>query len=332
MRRSLRGCLLPLLPLLASCARPTAEVPAPVAAPPERGVLVISNANSPFWDAVDAGCQAGAQEFGLPARLERNDGTVPGQIRLLEQALASHAQLAGVAVSVLRPDAPGILQAMQQLRAAGLPVITVDSDCQPDARQAFVGTNNVAAGKALGAKLATLKPAGGKVCVFVGDPSAQNARDRQDGFFQGAGSKFTVAEVYKDDTDPTKARTNVESALVAHPDATVFLGLWSYNGPAIAEAVQNAGKAAQVTVAAFDAEPNLLPLLEQGQVAAALVQQPYEMGRQAVGVLKALSSNDQALLQQLTKDGVADTGMQVVTPETFAEFQKYLTEKGLKSS
>ncbi len=309
------------------------EGSAPVPAPAAKSVLFISNANSPFWDAVDAGLKAGSQEFGVPARLERNSGGDAGQIRLLEQALTIKDQLIGVAVSALKPDADGILQAMKKLRDAGLVVVTVDSDCKGEFRDAFVGTNNLEAGKALGKKAAELKPEGATLCVFVGDPSSQNAKDRLEGFKAGAGAGFEVTEVYKDDVDPAKARTNVESALVAHPGATMLLGLWSYNGPAIAEVVENAGKAKAVTVVAFDAEPNLLPLIEQGKIAATLVQKPYEMGRQGVQLIKALAAKDEATRKTLLGDGdKVDTGMLVVTPGTYAEFKKDLDAKGLKSS
>ncbi|MCC7490887.1 MAG: substrate-binding domain-containing protein [Fimbriimonadaceae bacterium] len=343
-----------VLSLLAACA-PKAEPEAPVVVPtgpaPQVGaapdgaapaadpalagkkIRIISNANSPFWDAVNTGLEAGAKEGGVEAELVRNDGTVPGQIKRLEEALASKDQILGVAISVLQPDAQGILDGMKKLREAGVPVVTVDSDSQPDYREAFVGTNNVAAGKALGEKAKELLPGGAKLCMFVGDPSSQNARDRKSGFEAGAGAKFKVVELYKDDTDVNKARTNVESAMVAHADVTLLVGIWSYNGPAIAAAVStDKAQAEKITVLAFDAEPNLLPLLEAGKVRAALVQQPYEMGRQSVLLLKALATKDDATKSKMIQDGVVDTGFRVVTPETYAEFKKDLDAKGLKSS
>ncbi len=351
MRMLRYGALLVVVGLLAAgCAKqaPT-EPPEPAATPGQpaasatptaapavpagKTILFISNANSPFWDAVQTGLEAGVKECGVPARLERNDGTVAGQIRLLEQALSSRDSLLGVAISALRPDADGLLQAMQKLRDVGLPVITVDSDCGSNYRDAFVGTNNFEAGKALGQKALELKPKGAKICMFVGDLSAQNAVDRRKGFLAGAGPTFTLVESYQDETDPTKARTNAESAMVAHSECSMLVGLWSYNGPAIAEAVENATASKHITVVTFDAEPNLLPLLEQGKVAATLAQRPYEMGRQGVLLLKALATGDEAAKKQiLGDDDVVDTGMTIVTPETFKEFKQYLDEKGLKSS
>lgn len=336
------ACLaLALSAALFGCAPKSVEsaLPAPpmeLPAGPEaaRYALLISNANSPFWNAVDAGVKAAGTELGIDARLARNDGSVEGQIRLLKEALANKDKIRGVGVSVIRPDAEGVLEAMKELRDAGVPLITIDSDCAPEHRAAFVGTNNLEAGKALGRKAAELKPEGGQVCVFVGDPSAQNAIDRLTGFKDGAGDKFTVLEVYQDNTEPAKARSNVESALVAHADANVMLGLWSYNGPAIADVVSSAGKLDSVLCLTFDAEPNLLPMLEQGQVAAALVQRPYEIGKQGIEMIQALATDDAALKARLLPKGgnSVDTGMVVVTPATFAEFKKYLDEKGLQSS
>ena len=328
------GCSKPTEPL-----EPTPDEMAPAtqssgADTSGKSILFISNANSPFWNAVDVGLQAGAKEFGIDARLERNvAGSVEGQIQLLEQALAQKDELAGVAISVLRPDAEGILSLMRQLRDAGVPVITVDSDCAKDARDAFIGTNNLEAGKALGQKAAELSPDGAKCCVFVGDPSAQNAKERLDGFKQGAGDKFEVLEVYKDDVDPSIAKSNVETALTSHTETTLLVGLWSYNGPAIAEVVQEQGKGDDVMVLCFDAEPNLLPLLEQGKVKATVVQRPYEFGRLGVKLLKALCEKNEAAAQEvLNGSDVVDTGIVVVTSESYPEFKAYLDEKGLQSS
>jgi len=342
--RSRLATLLVALALLAGCAPKTEPEEAPViegteGQPPAptdgKHVLLLSNASSPFWNAVEAGMNAGAAEQGVEAKLERNnDGSVAGQIKLLEQALSDKDQVLGVAISVLQPDADGILSAMKALRDAGVPVITVDSDCVAEYRDAFVGTDNHEAGVALGKKTAELQPAGGKFCAFVGDPASQNARDRLAGFKEGAGPTFEEVEVYQDKTDPTVARQNVEAALTAHPEANVFLGIWSYNGPGIAEVVDNAKKLDSVLVVSFDAEPNLLPVLEAGKVKATLVQKPFEMGRQSVMIIKALATGDETLKTQLLPSGGdhVNTGFTLETPESFAEFKKYLDEKGLEGS
>jgi ribose transport system substrate-binding protein len=308
----------------------------PAAAPAAGGkaVLFISNAKSPFWDSVKTGIDAGSKEQGVEGRLQLNDGTVEGQIKLLEEALAKKDEYLGVAISAIRPDAEGLLSALRKLKEAGLPVVTVDSDCTADARLAFIGTNNAAAGELLGKKAAELIPGGAKFCAFVGEPGAQNAKDRIEGFKKGAGEKFQSLEVYKDDADTGKARSNVETAITSHADATMMLGIWSYNGPTIGEVVQKAGKLDKIKVITFDAEPNLLPLIENGTVAATCAQNPYEFGRLGMKLLVAYAHKDQKTIDELlngSKD-IVDVPVQIVTKDTYPAFKADLDKKGLKGS
>src|SRR5207302_1175731 len=88
----------------------------------------------------------------------------------------------------------GRRQRRRALRKPGRTVIAIDSDlgsAAEDARQAYIGTNNVKAGEEAGRAAAALRPKGGKVVTFVGTSAAANARERKQGFFRGAGPAFT---------------------------------------------------------------------------------------------------------------------------------------------
>lgn len=296
--------------------------------------LFITNANSPFWDSVEAGMKKGTAETGAQAKMQRNTaGDVAGQIDLLTQALTKKDEVLGVCVSVLEPGAQGIADAMKKLRDAGVPVITMDADGKAEARTAFIGTNNLEAGKLLGQKVKELIPGGGKYCAFVGTKSAQNARDRIAGFKQGAGDKFVEVEIYEDAVDPNKAQSNAETALTAHADASILLGLWSYNGPLLGRTVKDQKKLDKVKVICFDAEQNLLPLLADGTVTVTCVQRPYEFGRQGVALLNLLAKGDKAGADKMLggKDFI-DTGVDIVTKENYPQFKAGLDAKGLKGS
>src|SRR3954471_20560854 len=216
-------------------------------------LMFITNSNSDWWTAVEKGMMDGAEKFGARVELRRNEGQPEGQISKLEDAL-SQPDIKGVAVSVLEAESPGIADKMRELMKAGKVVITIDSDGQADARQAYIGTNNRKAGEVAGKAAAVLRPDGGKVAVFVGTASAANAIERREGFFSGAGPKFVQVEVFEDGSDRSgRAQSNVQSAISKYPDLGVFLGLWSYNAPRIAEEV---GKSPELrkksTVVTFD--------------------------------------------------------------------------------
>ena len=108
-------------------------------------IVILTNGSSPFWDACDRGLQDAGKELGVRVELVRNDATEGGQIRRLEQ-LATQDDVKGVGISVLEQDAAGVAEAMQSLRAKGVKVITIDSDGPREAREAFVGTNNLEGG------------------------------------------------------------------------------------------------------------------------------------------------------------------------------------------
>jgi ribose transport system substrate-binding protein len=308
-------------------------------------LMFITNGNSDWWNAVEKGMIDGGKEFGAQVELRRNEGQPEGQIRLLEDAL-SLPDVKGVAVSVLESQSPGIADKMRDLQKAGKVVLAIDSDGQPDARRAYIGTNNRKAGEVAGKVAATLRPKGGKVAVFVGVAAAANAIERREGFFAGAGPAFQQIEILEDANDKNRAQVNVQTAMTKYNDLGVLLGLWSYNAPRIAEeAAKSPEFRKRVTVVTFDLDEQAVDHVEQGRIDATVVQNPYEMGYQGVKLLKALVENDKKTIDQMLPGGttVIDTGVRVVVPSKnspvkgdnvidIKAMKEWLTSKGLKSS
>lgn len=351
--RGPRGLCALVLLCFAGCGESTEPAPgtAPAAGGPagaatgEPNLLFITNGNSDWWSAVEKGMQDGAAKFGAKVELRRNDGQREGQIRLLEDAI-SRTDVQGVAISVLDAETPGIADKMRDLQKAGKVVITIDSDGQPDTRKAYIGTNNRKAGEVAGKAAATLRPNGGKVAMFVGVPSAANAIERKEGFFAGAGSKFTEGEIFPDDNDLARALSNVQTAIEKYPDIGVLVGLWSYNAPRIAEEVGKFPEVRKrVTVVTFDLDEQSIEHIEQKRIDAAVCQNPYEMGYQGVRLLKAFITDDKATVSEMLPGSatVIDTGVRVIVPSKdspikgdnvidIEAMKGWLAGKGLKSS
>lgn len=306
-------------------------------------IVILTNGSSPYWDACDRGLKDAGQELGVRVELVRNDATEGGQIRRLEQ-LATQSDVKGIGVSVLESQAAGVLEQMQALREKGVKVITVDSDGPREGREAFVGTNNLEAGRELGRLAAQLRPDGGKGIAFVGFLGAQNAQERIQGFKEGMGSKIELVDSMEDAVNESKARNNVTAAIQNHPEVNILAGIWSYNAPAIADVISASGRRKDFTIVAFDAEPNAIVAMDQGMMDAMVVQNPYEMGRTGVTLLYRLITGDTAGADELLKGGdVVDTGLKVVVPDdsspvqskyrvTLEKFKAWLAEKELEGS
>jgi ribose transport system substrate-binding protein len=155
-------------------------------------------------------------------------------------------------------------------------LITFDSDADRSQRLLYSGTNNFEAGKALGERIVTLLPEGGKLAVFVGTLAADNASQRLKGIEAAiAGKQIEIVDKREDNTDRAKARSNVEDIINAHQDLSLVVGLWNYNGPAIAAAIEGLGKKGVVRAAVFDEDEPTLDAIASGTIAATVVQKPF---------------------------------------------------------
>lgn len=301
----------------------------------ELTIQIITNGISPFWDPMGVGMKKAAEEFGINAEWSGpQNSEVGAQKQMVESALAKNVD--GIALSCIEPEAS--IPIIQAVIDRGIPIITFDSDSPKSARLIYIGTNNVNAGKAAGEFAVKLLPNGGKFMGFVGNISAANARERRDGFVEASKDHgITLVDVLDDNKDPARARRNVEDTITkSGDDLQGLLGLFSYNGPAIVQAMQSQpGLRAKFKIIAFDAEPVTLEKLESGDIDGTVVQKPYDFGYLSTKFLylvnrKGLSEAKKEM--NIPADNLYDTGVEVVTPATVKAYKEGLAKLGIKSS
>jgi ribose transport system substrate-binding protein len=124
---------------------------------------------------------------------------------------------------------------------------------------------------------------------------AQNAKERLQGIKEEiAGTKIEILDTRTDDADHTRAKANAADSLVKYPEAAAFVGLWSYNGPAILNAIKEAGKIGKVKIVCFDEDDQTLAGVKAGEIVGTVVQQPYEFGYQAIKIMKQILDGDRS--------------------------------------
>lgn len=298
--------------------------------PPDnlKRIIVLTNGNAPFWDAGAAGANDAAKELnceadGFQVVVERGKFDVAEQLNKLRQ-YAGATDIVGVALSVVDAENAAIPREMARLQKAGIKVVTIDSDVNRetarDSRFAYLGTDNVVAGRELGTAAKTLLPDGGKYVTFVGVKTAANAKERIGGFAEGAGEKFTSAENLGDGGKAADARVNVREALNRNPDTKVLVGIWSYNTPAIIDIVKQLNAREKLKIVGCDAEPQAIVGMGEGMLDVMVVQNPYQMGYQGVRLLKALVQSDEKTVKEMLPDhgspngDLYDTGLKVIVP------------------
>lgn len=257
-------------------------------------VAFVTNNPSDFWTIARRGCEKAdaelpnlTMEFKMPG-----ENSATEQTRIVDDLLSSGID--GFAISPVDPANQG---AILNKAAEQVLVITQDSDAPNSKRAAYVGTDNRAAGRQAGGLIKKALPNGGKIMVFVGQIDAQNARDRHEGIKDALkGSKVEIIDVRTDNAERAKAKSNVADTLVQYPDIAALVGLWSYNGPAILNAVKDAGKIGKVKIICFDEEPETLAGIKSGAIFATVVQQPYEFGYQALKLMDKVLRGDSSAI------------------------------------
>lgn len=275
----------------------TAHAQAPASSPPQAAktrLAFVTNNPSDYWIICRRGTEAAARDLGNVdvQFIMPDDGTAATQKRDVDALLSEGVR--GIAVSPVDPaNETPYLNAV----AARTDLITADSDAAASRRLCYVGTDNRAAGVMAGGLIKRALPRGGQIMLFVGKADAQNARDRALGIRDSLrGSRVTILGVRTDDTDHARAKQNVVDTLAQYPHIAGLVGLWSYNGPAIADAVRAAGRGGKVRVIAFGEETQTLAGIQDGTIYGAIAQQPYRSGYESVRMLAALARGDKSVL------------------------------------
>ncbi|HVJ18217.1 MAG TPA: sugar-binding protein [Polyangiaceae bacterium] len=283
----------------------------------------VTNNPSDFWRIAAAGIRKYEKEGSVQVDIKMPPSGTPEEQNQILQNLSAQGYDA-IATSVAAPnDQVAVLDKIAQRSK----LITFDSDAPKSKRLLYIGTNNYEGGKALGSEIVKLLPDGGKIAVFVGTLAADNAAQRLKGVEDATKDhKIEIVGRREDNTDRAKARSNVEDMINAHSDLKLCVGLWSYNGPAIASAIEALGKKGSVLAAVFDEEEGTLTGIERGSIQVTVVQKPFEFGYLSAKWMHELSTQGEPAMAKLPKDGLLDTGVQVVNKDNVAAFKKNLAE------
>lgn len=245
----------------------------------KKSVALITNAAADFWTIARRGVEKAQKEHPDYAMevVITGQATAAEQRRELDDLLARG--IAGASISAIDPK--NSTEEFNKIASKAV-LFTTDSDAPQSNRVAYIGTDNVAAGKQAGEQIKMALLQGGKVVMFVGTMDADNARERVEGIKDVLnGTNISITDIRTDGVDFAKAKANVQDAL-AKGGADCLVGLYSYNTPQIYTAVKEAGKAGKVKIVGFDEDPQTLRGVADGTILSTIVQQPFEFGYQSM--------------------------------------------------
>lgn len=321
---------IPLLALLLSGCGERVKKTTEAGAPQEElEFAVLGKSIHPYWDEVRVGAEAAGKDLGVKVYFyvpSKED--VRAQISQLESYISSKVN--GISFAASEPDA--IADTIKKATDMGIPCVAIDTDAPKSARLAYIGTGNYEAGKIAGETMAKVLGGKGKVIILTGSLTALNSLERMQGFKEAI-SKYPgikIVDTVCNYEDQSKAVANAEAALAAHPDLSGFYGVYAFDGPAAALAVERANKAGKIKIVCFDTTPEHMEYIKKGVITATIGQRPYMMGYLSVALLYNIAKMGQEKAMMLIpKDRKIDTGVDVVTKDNMEEYRKNLEALGI---
>jgi ribose transport system substrate-binding protein len=289
---------------------------------PKAFAIVPKGINDPFYADVEKGARDEAKKFGAQVIYTGSTQSDESeQVQILRDLLTRG--VGGISVAPVNADAVvGVIASATQKH---IPVVTFDSDAPNSKRLAYIGTNNLQAGREAGKAFKSALPKG-KIAVITGHLAAANHGERVRGFHEivnGSDYKEVPGSPFPCDDDVPKSIQIIQDTLTRYPDLDgfYFSGGWSTFGAPEAYKNAMAKKKADIAsnkfvVVSFDTLPQQLQVLKEGYLTALIGQRPYQMGVQSIDALQAATEGKP--VQNV------DTGVDVVTRDNVDQF---LTKK-----
>lgn len=266
------------------------------------------------------------------------DAATLAQISMMTDAIAQGTKGFGIApyaADELRTNINGAV-------AAGVPVVTIDSDLADSNRDLYIGTDNTQAGITAGNTLKGFLPQSGGRVVILGQgdngwPDGFNRTMGAKAVLDAAGYTTKVVTINWADNHVTDLAVLGDLLATSDPPVVGMLGMFS-NAWECAGAAEAAGKSgSDVAIVAFDFDPKTVSYMTSGLIKATHAQRQYYMGYLTPHILYAMNvlgkEKTKALLSAQMLDNYRfNTGLDVVRADQRNAYSAYLESLGIDAS
>ncbi|WP_417524923.1 ABC transporter substrate-binding protein [Marinovum sp.] len=274
--------------------------------------VIVKTTSSNFWQNVNKGAEAAiaAQSehtfsFDGPA----TESAVADQVNLVENAINR-----GVSGIVLAPSDPEALApAVKRAYESGIPVVIIDSaltDSAEGTYQAFLSTDNCAAGEEVAKRMIEEAGTEGKVAVmsYVAGVGSEIGRVGCFSEYLAANSKLEIVGPYYSQSQMAMALNQTTDILASNPDLVGIFGANEPTAVGMGRAILQAGKAGQLVALGFDGNADLQQFVREGLMEATAVQGSFAMGEKGVNAIIDILAGEKV-------DSFINTGVVLVDQE-----------------
>ncbi len=272
-------------------------------------VFITKSTDSAFWQSAYAGANAASAEYNLDLICEGPDSEekYETQNRMINQAIKDNAD----AIILSAIDFEANAKAVDRAAGNGIEIVVVDSPVDSSKVKCYIGTDNYEAGCMAGEEALENEVKNLKIGIVNFDKNTENGQMRESGF------RDTVKKDKRTDiVSSINVKSTVQDAkqgtiqmLKSYPEINVIVTFNEWTSLGVGYGVESMERSDDTQVIAFDSNVKSVSMLENGDVDALIVQNPYAIGYMGVESAYSLING------QEVKDKEIETSSILVTRE-----------------
>ena len=276
--------------------------------------LVTKALDSEWWQRVKSGAEDAARDnpgVKLSVLAPEREVNIDQQVSILENQITKGVS----ALAVAPAGASEVLPVLDRAKAAGIPVLIVDTDINWPSKLSYIGADNQRAGRLAGEFIVKALGEKGQVVVIRGILGVATHEDRLAGFLAAIGKAPGIhcIAVQPANSERTLGMSVMENMLTSHPDLRAVFATNDQMALGAVEAIAARRLTGKVVIVGVDATSEAVRAVQEGRLTADVAMHPEVLGRSAV----------EAAIKAARGEPVAkriDTGETLVTKENAGQF------------
>ena len=273
--------------------------------------------NLAFWQTVKDGIESASKDFDVNFVIlgPISETQIDEQIKIVKDSIQAKPD----AIVLAAADYDRLVPVAKEIKAAHIPLVTIDSFINGNDADVKIGTDNYDAGQKAGAVLMShLKPMS-QIVIMSYVQGSSSAIDRESGVRDYLKGKAIIKETEYSGGETDIAYTQTKNLLLNYPDVSGIVALNDPTTIGVAHALDESGKKQDVVLIGFDDSQAVLSYVEAGVIRDTIVQRPFNMGY--LGIKTAME-----IIKGKKVETFIDTGSKVINRQNMLlpENQKLL--------
>ena len=262
---------------------------------------IVSDINIPFWQIISKGIKDKSNELGYEIHIYSSNNLKKNELENLASAIS--LKIDGLIISPINSSTASTLLEIANMNK--IPTIVADIGSDSQDYLSFISSDNKKGAYELGKILSKYMKSlswdkEGTVGIIAIPQKRLNGKDRTIGFIQALEEdNIKVSGMYQQVDFSYEETYNYSKKLIDENKnlrAIWLQGSDKYKGAL--DAIKKANKQNEIALICFDAEPEFLEMIQNGDLVASAMQQPYIIGQEAVVTLNNYFNNKEVKKEQ----------------------------------